>query len=92
LTAQTQPPAATPYQRLRNLEKIYLALAAENVHYEPEVARLKRWIDDPRSYAFYAETNERAIIELAHSTLDKYRCTPPGQLTHIGASCSADCL
>lgn len=52
------------YHRLRNLEKIYLSIQATypDACVNDDFKRLKRWIEDPRSYASFAQLNEKSLI------------------------------
>jgi hypothetical protein len=70
---QKQPEAATPYHRLRYLEKMYVSLAEMDIGLcnDQKINCLKRWIEDPRSYVFYAEANEEAILEFVLSAADR---------------------
>lgn len=52
------------YHRLRHLEKIYLSIEATypSACTNDDFKRLKRWIEDPRSYASFAQLNEKSLI------------------------------
>ena len=63
------PPKATAYHRLRNLEKLYVSLAELDRRYRshPKLMLLRHWIENPRSYTYLAEANERDLVEIAIS-------------------------
>lgn len=64
---------ASPYHRLRNLERAYVALleVGANSHCD-ELTLLRRWIENPRAYSGMAVTSERKLLQLfagfAHSS------------------------
>jgi hypothetical protein len=61
-TSISLPARASAYNRLRNIEKSYLALCAlrPSASFDPSMQQLQRWIENPRMYA-----NVAAIVELA---------------------------
>lgn len=77
LAAETLPPHVSSYHRLRNLEKIYICLSAldGSIRSNENFERLRRWIEDPRSYAGFAASNESELIESAIMYLS--RCYDP---------------
>jgi hypothetical protein len=67
--AKSLPSSASAYHRLRNLEKVYVALLdlGHGIDAHPKLVALRRWIEDPRSYAGLAEAHESDIIDVASS-------------------------
>lgn len=63
-TAVPIGPEGAIYGRLRNLEKIYIALTEldPSLEFDKDFAQLKRWIEDPRSYGFLAAKNENKLF------------------------------
>jgi len=63
-SAQPMDSNAPAYQRLRNLEKIYISFSevSGSVCLLPEFIKLKSWIEDPRSYACFAKANECDLL------------------------------
>jgi hypothetical protein len=58
------PQGSAAYHRLRNLERSYLALQAiyPARAISERLLRLKKWIENPRAYAFLAGKSESDLI------------------------------
>lgn len=68
------PEDASPYHRLRNLEKIYLCLETldQTLVDGREFLRLRNWIKDPRQYAHFAGRNEERFLKTIAAQLSKF--------------------
>jgi hypothetical protein len=80
----TLPEDASPYHRLRKLEKMYLCLETldRTLVDGREFLRLRNWIKDPRQYASFASRNEERFLKTIAAQLSRVDLAtiivPPG--------------